>query len=284
MRKVGLWLSVMALVAGTCGANAQPSADAYPNQTVRIVVPFGAGSNTDGQARILADKLSEPVEAAGDRREPSGHRRHRERREGDARWLHADADLERAYRRSVVNKKRRIDPVKDFRRRDAGLDRCRRPWSCRPTLPANNLNGTVACCSKARADELCIGGHRQHVLSRRRNCSSRSPRSTSSTSPTRDAGSHHQRHAQRHATLSSLSPTFAAELIDGKKIKVLAVSDVEAEPALPDVPTVEEAGLPDYVYDSWFGVMAPAGTPRPILNKVTRRSCACCGCRTLPNG
>ena len=59
MRKVGLWLSVMALVAGTCGANAQPSADAYPNQTVRIVVPFSAGSITDGLARILADKLGE---------------------------------------------------------------------------------------------------------------------------------------------------------------------------------------------------------------------------------
>ena len=58
MRKAGLWLSVMALVAGTCGANAQPSADAYPNQTVRIVVPFSAGSITDGLARVLADELA----------------------------------------------------------------------------------------------------------------------------------------------------------------------------------------------------------------------------------
>ena len=31
----------------------------------------------------------------------------------------------------------------------------------------------------------------------------------------------------------------------------------------------KEAGLPDYVYNSWFGVMAPAGTPKPILDKVT---------------
>ena len=58
MRKAGLWLSVVALVAGTCGANAQPSADAYPNQTVRIVVPFSAGSITDGLARVLADELA----------------------------------------------------------------------------------------------------------------------------------------------------------------------------------------------------------------------------------
>ncbi len=58
MRKAGLWLGVVALVAGTCGANAQPSADAYPNQTVRIVVPFSAGSITDGLARVLADELA----------------------------------------------------------------------------------------------------------------------------------------------------------------------------------------------------------------------------------
>ena len=58
MRKTGLWLGVVALVAATCGANAQPSADAYPNQTVRIVVPFSAGSITDGLARVLADELA----------------------------------------------------------------------------------------------------------------------------------------------------------------------------------------------------------------------------------
>ena len=39
---------------------------------------------------------------------------------------------------------------------------------------------------------------------------------------------------------------------------------------MPQVPTVHESGLPDYVYDSWFGVMAPAGVPKPILDKISR--------------
>jgi tripartite-type tricarboxylate transporter receptor subunit TctC len=39
-------------------------------------------------------------------------------------------------------------------------------------------------------------------------------------------------------------------------------------PNFPDVPTAVEAGLPGYVYNSWFGVMAPAGTPEAIRNKV----------------
>jgi tripartite-type tricarboxylate transporter receptor subunit TctC len=65
------------------------------------------------------------------------------------------------------------------------------------------------------------------------------------------------------------SPTFSPDLVTTKKIKVLAVSGEKRVPRFPDVPTAKESGLPDYVYDSWFGVMAPAGTPAAILNKVS---------------
>jgi len=51
---------------------------------------------------------------------------------------------------------------------------------------------------------------------------------------------------------------------------VLAVSSGKRFPQLPDVPTVKESGVPGYEYESWFGVMAPAGTPKPILNKVSQ--------------
>ena len=57
------------------------------------------------------------------------------------------------------------------------------------------------------------------------------------------------------------SATFAPDLVEAKKIKVLAVRAAKRVPRCPDVPTAKESGLPDYVYDSWFGVMAPAGTP-----------------------
>src|SRR5215831_8194617 len=51
-----LWFGAAALCVASSAAFAQ---EQYPNQLVRIVVPFSAGSNTDGQARIIADKLSE---------------------------------------------------------------------------------------------------------------------------------------------------------------------------------------------------------------------------------
>ena len=38
---------------------------------------------------------------------------------------------------------------------------------------------------------------------------------------------------------------------------------------MPNTPTVAEGGLPEYAYDSWFGILAPTGVPKPILEKVS---------------
>jgi tripartite-type tricarboxylate transporter receptor subunit TctC len=56
--------------------------------------------------------------------------------------------------------------------------------------------------------------------------------------------------------------------IKGGSVRVLAVTSKERSPLLPDVPTVEEAGVPGYVYYTWFGLWAPKGTPQPIVNKL----------------
>jgi tripartite-type tricarboxylate transporter receptor subunit TctC len=50
------------------------------------------------------------------------------------------------------------------------------------------------------------------------------------------------------------------------KLRVLAVTGTERSPLLPDVPTVREAGIPDFEFATWFAVVAPAGTPRPIVD------------------
>jgi tripartite-type tricarboxylate transporter receptor subunit TctC len=54
------------------------------------------------------------------------------------------------------------------------------------------------------------------------------------------------------------------------KLRALAVIAPSRSPALPDVPTVAEAGLPDFDVTTWYGVLAPAGTPRPIISQLNQ--------------
>ena len=57
-------------------------------------------------------------------------------------------------------------------------------------------------------------------------------------------------------------------LIKAGKVRALAIARGERWPALPDVPTLIESGYPDFVLDAWTGVVAPAGTPAPIIDKL----------------
>ena len=62
-------------------------------------------------------------------------------------------------------------------------------------------------------------------------------------------------------------PTMAANARAGK-VKALATSGKKRSPVTPDVPTLDEAGVPGYESGIWLGLMAPAKTPRPVLEKV----------------
>jgi len=57
-------------------------------------------------------------------------------------------------------------------------------------------------------------------------------------------------------------------LIAAGKLRPLAIARAERWPALPDVPTLVESGFPDFVLDAWTGLVAPAGTPREIVEEL----------------
>jgi tripartite-type tricarboxylate transporter receptor subunit TctC len=70
----------------------------------------------------------------------------------------------------------------------------------------------------------------------------------------------------------ALGFTFFAvggDLVRAGQLRALAVTGPKRIAPLPDVPTFAEAGLPAFDYDAWFGVMAAAGTPKPILDKAS---------------
>jgi tripartite-type tricarboxylate transporter receptor subunit TctC len=54
------------------------------------------------------------------------------------------------------------------------------------------------------------------------------------------------------------------------KLRALAVTDARRNPITPDLPTMIEAGIPDFEAVLWFGLMAPAGTPQPVIDKLSR--------------
>jgi tripartite-type tricarboxylate transporter receptor subunit TctC len=69
----------------------------------------------------------------------------------------------------------------------------------------------------------------------------------------------------------SLPPILAAmPLVRDGRLIALGVTSRERAPMLPEVPTVAEAGVPGYEYDGWWGLIAPAKTPRPIIDKLQR--------------
>jgi tripartite-type tricarboxylate transporter receptor subunit TctC len=65
------------------------------------------------------------------------------------------------------------------------------------------------------------------------------------------------------------SDMSALSLVQAGKLRALAVTGSKREPAAPNISTASEAGLPGYVVEAWYGVVAPAGTPEPIVNKVS---------------
>lgn len=67
--------------------------------------------------------------------------------------------------------------------------------------------------------------------------------------------------------LGFVNPVSLPFIQDGR-LRALAITSAERSPSLPDLPTVAESGVPGYEAGSWFGIMAPAGTPPEIVEKL----------------
>ena len=258
-------LVLAALLLSSSAAVAQT--DAYPNQTVRIVVPFSAGSIRDGLARILAEKLQElwkqqvivenrpglPGTTSVAKSAPDGY------------TLMLTSNGHTIAR--IINKNVQFDPVADF----AAVSRVANvPMAMivPPDFPAKTLKDFIAL-AKDKPGQL--------------NFSSAGVASTSFLSAeimrqNADVKMVHVPYKGAPEAVTAVvrgdvamyfAPIPAAqELGATNKVRVMAINSDKRVPQLPDVPTVAEAGLSNYRYESWFGVLAPAGTPQPILAKV----------------
>ena len=71
---------------------------------------------------------------------------------------------------------------------------------------------------------------------------------------------------ESHWTFTPMGATLPH--IAAGRLRALAVSDIKRSPQLPDVPTASEAGVPGYQSTGWGGIVAPRGTPAPIIAKL----------------
>lgn len=254
-----------ALLMSVAAAFAQSD---YPNQMVRIVVPFSAGSNTDILARILAEKLGVLWKQTVIVENKPGIA-------GTVSAAHSTADGYTLMLTSnghtvlnVMNKDVPIDPVKAF----AGIT----PVASvplvlvvPPSLPAKDLKEFIALAKdKPGTLNFATAG-----------IASSNYLASELLKQVATIDIVHVPYKGTPETLTSLmrgdsqlSLAFlstAVSYIHAGKMKALAIASAQRYPSLPDVPTFAEAGLPAYHYDAWFGLMAPAGTPAPILKKVS---------------
>ena len=70
--------------------------------------------------------------------------------------------------------------------------------------------------------------------------------------------------------ITFLSPLIAKQLVAEGKLKALAMTSALRSPSWPNTPTVAEAGVPGYVFDAWYAVLAPKATPPALVDKLSR--------------
>jgi len=258
-------LTALCLLASAAGAWAQ---SAYPTQTVKIVVPFSAGSNTDILARILADKLGplwgQTVIVENKPGIPGTVSAANSAPDGYTLMLTSNGHTIL----NVLNKDLPIDPIKAF----AGVSEVASVplvLTVTPDLPAKTLKeflalarekpGTLNFASAGLASSNYIAGE---LLKQ-------TAKIDISHIPYRGTPEQITSLMRGDAQMSMAFLGTSLSFIQSGKVRALAIATPQRSPSLPDVPTFAEAGMPEYHYDSWFGVLAPAATPAPVLKKVS---------------
>ena len=266
-------VALMALTAFTGFGGLPAHADDYPTKPIRLIIPFAPGGITDTTARAVTDRLGARLgqQVVIESRPGAGGNIGTEMvakaaPDGYTLLLGFDGTL-------VINPhvypKMPFETLRDFapitRLGDATLI-----LVAHPSVSANNI-AELAALSKQKPGTLSYGsagnGTSGHVAAELL-------RLTAGVDMTHVpykggapamvdvvAGQIH---------LVSTAVASAVQFVKQGRVKAIGVSSAKRDPALPDVPTFGESGAPGYVATSWTGILAPAKTPRAIIDRLNR--------------
>ena len=259
-------LAALALPAGTPHVLAQ---DSYPSRVIKFVVPFAAGSATDTLARVLGQNMTASLGqgvVVDNMPGASGFlaAQNVARAEPDGYTVLITSNTTHAANQNLF-KKLPYDPIGSFEP-VTKLGTITLALVVNPSVPASSAQELIAY-AKANPEALTFG---------------------SGSSSSRIAG-------EMLKTLAGIdmvnvpyksNPQAVTDLLGGQislvfadisttlpqakagKVKALAVSSPQRTPLAPDLPTMAEAGVPGYDLTAWFAAFVPAGTPKPIVDKL----------------
>ena len=248
----------------------QALAQAYPTKPIKIIVPFGPGGFTDVVARILGVKLGESL----------GQSVVIENKPGAGSMIGTDQVAKSApdgHTLLIVSSTHVIspwiyksvpyDPIKSFAPVTKLVDS---PYVLltNPKVPAKNVQEFIAL-AKANPDKIHFAssgnGSAQHLIG------------GMFASMTKTQLKHVPYRSSNLATTDVVAgvvessfagvPNALSQVPNGR-LNALAVTSAKRIPQLPNVPTMQEAGVPGYDATIWLALLAPAGTPPHIVNKL----------------
>ncbi len=266
-RFMGVWIAAFLALAGQ--ATAQES---YPNRTVRWVVPFPAGGPTDTLSRILVARLGQMwgqsvvVENKGGASGAIGTD-FAAKSPPDGYTIMLGTQSTNGSN-MIFFPNLPYDPIRDFQPLTLIGTACMALVTA-PSVPANTPKELVEWIRKQDGGvsyASAATGSSQHIAAELMvkraglNAAHVPYRGSSAAMPDLMSG----RVAFMFDNLPSALPQAKAG-----KVKALAQTCATRSPSAPDLPTMEESGFSDFAIEGWYGIFAPARTPRAIVDKLS---------------
>ena len=262
---------LLALVLGAVSVTEAPAQSGYPSRSIRIVVPNSAGGTADTAGRLLAQGLSERLghPVLVDNRPGAGTIIGTEivaRAPPDGYTLLMSpttlAINPASYKRLPYDALRDFAPICQIASVPSVL-------VVHPSVPARSVKELVAL-AKARPGELLYASPGHGTI----------PHLTmelfASMAGIRMLHVPYKGAAPARIDLTAgrvATTTIIAYVPDGK-LRALGITSVRRSAAAPDIPTIAEAGLPGFELVQWYGLLAPAGTPREIIARLHKDAVA----------